>query len=88
MYRVGALGGLFHFFTVGFNDWALCKMIFSKNKFLVCSAMAVLAFAGCKGMTQPGERAARKQLAAESKSVSSRKQSPRPAPSHDELATE
>ena len=41
-------------------------MIFRRNNLLTCGAIAAaaLGFAGCQGVTQPGERAARKQLAA------------------------
>ena len=76
MYRADTLRGVFHFSTASFNDWALCKMIFSKNKFLICGAVAVLAFAGCKGVTQPGERAARQQLAEVTKNYRPENNSP------------
>jgi cobalt-zinc-cadmium efflux system outer membrane protein len=56
------------FFVIDVNKRTLSKMNLSKNSKWVLSYGAValgviLLFAGCKGMTQPGERAARQQLA-------------------------
>jgi outer membrane protein, heavy metal efflux system len=59
------------FSAIGDDEHILSKMNLSKNSKRILSygtatMAAMLVLAGCKGVTQPGERAAREQFAAES----------------------